>query len=198
MLFSLPNCYRTTLLAAGIFLAATTAHAQGKVADAPPSGGHTTANEEAYAKAVMADTAPASKDDVEHANSQYFRQLRYGQKMPVKFTWTETAAQQLTEKRDLVLWTVIENISTDLTRSLTGSRAEYFTAPVGKIKEIHFSTTAQEPSPAQMGAQHGWFYSWNKSTGVLTMAMSTSTKSPSPTSEDSDRNTSNWVLANIK
>ena len=49
-----------------------------------------------------------------------------------------------------------------------------------------------------MGAQHGWFYSWNKATGVLTMAMSTSTKSPAPVSEDSERNTTNWNLANVK
>ena len=190
--------YRAALLAAGFFALVQGAHAQGKVADAPPSGGRTAANEQAYARAVMADNTPPSKEDAEHANSQYFRQLRYGYKMPVKFTWTDAAAQQLTEKRDLELWTVIENISTDLDRSLGGSRAEYYTAPVGKIKEIHFTTTPQEPTPAQMGAQHGWFYSWNKASGVLTMAMSTSTKSPSPTSEDSDRNTSNWILANVK
>jgi hypothetical protein len=198
MLFTFTPACRAAAVAALTFLATSAAYAQGKVADAPPSGGHTTANEQAYARAVMADAAQPSKDDAEHANSQYFRQLRYEQKMPVKFTWTETAAQHLTSTRDLVLWTVIENISTDLVRSLGGSRAEYYQAPIRKIKEIHFTTTAQEPTPAQMGAQHGWFYSWNKATGVLTMAMSTSTKSPSPTSEDSDRNTSNWVLANVK
>ena len=43
----------------------------------PPSGGHTTANEQAYARAVMADPAQPAKDDAEHANSQYYRQLRY-------------------------------------------------------------------------------------------------------------------------
>ena len=198
MLPAIPTRCRVAALAAFCCLATAAAHAQGKVADAPPSGGHTTANEQAYARAVMADPAPPAKDDAEHANSQYYRRLRYEYKMPVKFTWTEAAAQHLTEKRDLELWQVIEFISTDLVRSLEGSRAEYYTAPVGKIKEIHFTTTAQEPTPAQMGAQHGWFYSWNKATGVLTMAMSTSTKSPSPTSEDSDRNTSNWVLANVK
>jgi hypothetical protein len=189
---------RAAAVAALTFLAASAAHAQGKVADAPKPGDHTTANEQAYARAVMADAAQPSKDDAEHANSQYFRRLRYEYKMPVKFTWTEAAAQHLTEKRDLELWTVIENISTDLTRSLSGSRAEYYQAPIRKIKEIHFTTTAQEPTPAQMGAQHGWFYSWNKATGVLTMAMSTSTKSPSPVNEESERNTTNWILANVK
>ncbi|GAB3637365.1 hypothetical protein GCM10027422_29550 [Hymenobacter arcticus] len=198
MLFSCTPAGRAIAVAALIFLAASAAHAQGKVDDAPKPGGHTTANEQAYARAVMADAAQPSKDDAEHANSQHFRQLRYEHKMPVKFTWTEAAAQQLTEKRDLELWTVIENISTDLVRSLGGSRAEYYQAPIRKIKEIHFTTTAQEPTPAQMGAQHGWFYSWNKATGVLTMAMSTSTKSPSPVNEDSERNTSNWILANVK
>ncbi len=189
---------RAAALALFSCLATSVAHAQGKVADAPPPGGHTTANEQAYARAVMADAAQPSKDDAEHANSQYYRRLRYEFKMPTKFTWTEAAAQHLTEKRELEMWQVIEFISTDLVRSLDGSRAEYYKAPVGKIKEIHFTTTAQEPTPSQMGAQHGWSYSWNKATGVLTMAMSTSTKSPSPTSEDSDRNTSNWVLANVK
>ncbi len=198
MLFQPTLLCRAAALALFACLAPALAHAQGKVADAPPSGGHTTANEQAYARAVMADTAPPAKDDAEHANSQYYRRLRYELKMPAKFTWTATAAQHLTEKRDLELWQVIEFISTDLVRSLEGSRAEYYKAPVGKIREIHFTTTAQEPTPSQMGAQHGWFYSWNKATGVLTMAMSTSTKSPSPTSEDSDRNTSNWVLANVK
>jgi|GEM_PF-6302152 len=189
---------RAAAVAALTFLAASVAHGQGKVADAPKPGNHTTANEQAYARAVMADAAQPGKDDAEHANSQYFRRLRYEYKMPVKFTWTEAAAQHLTEKRDLELWTVIENISTDLTRSLGGSRAEYYQAPISKIKEIHFTTTTQEPTPAQMGAQHGWFYSWNKATGVLTMAMSTSTKSPSPVNEESERNTTNWILANVK
>ena len=198
MLFNLTPAYRAAAVAALTFLASTAAQAQGKVADAPKPGGHTTANEQAYARAVMADAAQPSKDDAEHANSQYFRRLRYEYKVPVKFTWTEAAAQHLTEKRDLELWTVIENISTDMVRSLGGSRAEYYQAPFAKIKTIHFTTTAQEPTPAQIGAQHGWFYSWNKATGVLTMAMSTSTKSPSPVSEESERNTTNWILANVK
>ena len=198
MLFNFTPAHRAVAVAALTFLASTAAHAQGKVADAPKPGGHTTANEQAYAHAVMADAAQPSKDDAEHANSQYFRRLRYEYKVPVKFTWTEAAAQHLTEKRDLELWTVIENISTDMVRSLGGSRAEYYQAPFAKIKTIHFTTTAQEPTPAQMGAQHGWFYSWNKATGVLTMAMSTSTKSPSPVSEESERNTTNWILANVK
>jgi hypothetical protein len=198
MLLHFTPAGRAAALAALTFLAATTAHAQGKVADAPKPGDHTPANEQAYARAVLADAAQPNKDDAEHANSQYFRRLRYEYKMPVTFTWTEAAAQHLTGKRDLELWTVIENISTDLVRSLGGSRAEYYQAPIRKIKEIHFTTTAQEPTPAQMGAQHGWFYSWNKATGVLTMAMSTSTKSPAPVSEDSERNTSNWILANVK
>ena len=198
MLFNFTPAYRAAAVAALTFLASTAAHAQGKVDDAPKPGGHTTANEQAYARAVMADAAQPSKDDAKHANSQHFRRLRYEYKVPVKFTWTEAAAQHLTEKRDLELWTVIENISTDMVRSLGGSRAEYYQAPFAKIKTIHFTTTAQEPTPAQMGAQHGWFYSWNKATGVLTMAMSTSTKSPSPVNEESERNTTNWILANVK
>ena len=198
MLFCFTPAYRAVVVVALTFLAASAAHAQGKVADAPKPGDHTTANEQAYARAVLADAAQLSKADAEHANSQYFRRLRYEYQMPVTFTWTGAAAQHLTEKRDLKLWTVIENISTDLTRSLGGSRAEYYQAPIRKIREIHFTTTAQEPTPAQMGAQHGWFYSWNKATGVLTMAMSTSTKSPAPVSEESERNTTNWILANVK
>ena len=125
MLLNYMPVRRAAAVAALTFLAASAAHAQGKVADAPKPGDHTTANEQAYARAVMADAAQPSKDDAEHANSQYFRRLRYEYKMPVKFTWTEAAAQHLTQKRDLELWTVIENISTDLTRSLSGSRAEY-------------------------------------------------------------------------
>jgi len=194
--FSLP-C-RVATLVLFISLAASAAYAQGKLANAPPSGGRTTTNQQEYARAVMADLAQPSKNDAEHANSQYYRRLRYEFKMPIKFTWSEAALQQLTDKRDLPLWTVIENISTDLVRALSNSSADRFIGPISQIKEIRLATTDQEPTPAQMGAQHGWFYAWNKAAGMLTMAMSTSTKSAAPVSEDSERNTSNWVLANVK
>ncbi len=181
-------------------LAAPAAHAQGTKNDAPPLNGLTVENQQAYARAVMAAAKapdPNQADDA-YDNSRRYRKLTGEQKMSIKFTWTPAAVQHLTDKRQLLLWNVVENISTDLGRSLEGSQAANYVAPLRKIKTIALTTTPKVPTAAQMGSQHGFFYSFDKATGVLTMAMSTSDQVKAPISEDSENVTSNWVRANIK
>jgi len=120
--------------------------------------------------------------------------LRQEFKIPIKYSWDASAVKFLTDKNILMIY-FFEDIADDLGSGMTSTQSTYLKGPLSKIKEIHLTTTPKKRTGSDDITSYGFFPTFNKSSGVLTVAIS----STDGYNRDSQGGIfSPWVMKNIK
>ena len=151
-------------------------------------------NQVEYANIVLADKRPVVLGQDNSEPNYYYRRLTQVEKMPIKFTWDAAALKFLTAQPVSVVH-VIEDISTNLVTQLGTDQGVYLKGQLKKVKELHLTTTTQKRASGGGPAAYGYFPAFNKTTGVLTVAMSTTSGI-----SNLDNNTAfgQWITTNVK
>ena len=166
-----PSRFLGASLMAVSLVVPSTAFAQGD--DLPDQPYTLTAeNQVQYADIVLADKRLVVLGQDRNEDNYYYRRLTQLEKMPIKFTWDADAIKFLTAQ-PLSVVHVIENISEELVDDLNSTQGLYLKGPLKKVKELHLTTTTKKRSDTGSGpANFGYYPTFNKTTGVLTVAMS--------------------------
>ena len=134
------------------------------------------------------------------STNYWHRWLTQEFKVNPKLTWDQGALKFMTDNSNessvFLMASVFDNISSALVQGFTGSQGIYFKGPMGKVKEIHLTTTKYKPDTQDFGHNKGWFFSFNKSTGVLTTAMTTTSNGYGDLGSGGDL--VSWITKNVK
>ncbi len=176
--FSFGHRLYVAALVALALCAATVTHAAqdntGPIPDSPSLNALTVDNNIEYAQTVLSNHRPWEGANGGGDDDYYYRWIRDGYKVPLKFTWDRSYAEFITSQQ-VYLWSVIENVceKTQPQYDPKDSAVRYIRAKQLKIKEWHFTTTNRRANGEDRyaGAQ-GYIMSWNPATGVLTCAIS--------------------------
>ena len=147
----------------------------GNIPESPSPDNLTAENNAAYARTVLANRRPWVKGQGVRDDDYAYRRLRDEFKMPIKFTWDQGFVAYIT-KFHFYLWSMINNTCENLYPGADPSTPELYAATIGglrQVREIHYTTMTQKPTDDSRGASLGYLFSFNKATGVLTMALST-------------------------
>jgi len=128
------------------------------------------------------------------------RRLTQEFKVNPKLTYDQGAVKFMTDNSNessvFLMADVFERISGALVSGLDRPQGIYFKGPMSKVKEIHLTTTKYKPDTQDFGHDRGWFFSFNKSTGVLTTAMTTTSNGYGDLASGNDL--VNWIIKNVK
>ncbi len=131
------------------------------------------------------------------ADNYWHRWLTQEFKVNPKLTWDQSLLEYLTSNQ-IPLAEVFEFMSEALVNGMTGNQGIYFKAPLSKVKEIHLTTTNYKRDTQDFGHNEGYFFSYNKATGVLTAAMTTTTNTFGNLPDGADRPLPSWIIKNVK
>lgn len=162
--------------------------------DPPTPPEMTPQTQEAYTRLLLSDTRPVVRGQMNGSYTNWYRQLRQLQHVPISFTWDQPALARCVDSR-IWLFGYVEDFSNDLVGSLNGSTYEGYLRPrLAKIKAIHFTPSDQKPDPHVdiAGQEQKWFYSFNPATGVLTAGFNEYASSVAAWSS-----LSKWIIKNI-
>lgn len=155
-------------------------------------------NQVQYFKLWRDDKRPW-EGDTSSAN-YWHRWLTQGFKVNPKLTWDQGALKFMTDNSNessvFLMANVFESISSALVTGLNRPQGIYFKGPMSKVKEIHLTITKYKPDTQDFGHDKGWFFSFNKSTGILTTAMTTTSNGYGNLESGTDL--VDWIIKNVK
>lgn len=173
---------------------------QKKDAESSEGSGKTVGDQQQHIRAMTADKRPVEVGQRMGLPANYaYRQLTVNDKFPIKFTCDDAAVKAfLDENQDA--WTMMNEFANDLETQLHyGSRASYLKTGLGKVKEIHVTTTTLRHDANNKGGG-AYLYSFNPATGVLTAAKSTSPPDAAlevASDDNHEAKMDQWILAHM-
>ena len=166
----------------------------GPLPESPSTNGLNVENQQAFARAVLANHRPWTLGEGTGDDDYFYRYLRDEDKMPVRFTWDQGFVQFITPK-GRYLWFTIEDMCEMLYAKSDATNPD-FRARMRKVRKIHLTTTDQPLRRSDIGYGTGYRLSFDPTTGVLTAAGSTSRGISNFSAVDNDL--VNFIEHNIK
>jgi len=138
------------------------------------------------------------KGDTSSANFNH-RRLIQEFKVNPKLTYDQAVLEDCT-KNQIPMAEVFEILASAINQGLLNNQSIYFKGPLSKIKEIHLISTNKKIDTEDFGHQQGYFFSFNKATGVMAVALikSPGTIGNASLTDGADSPLPRWIIKNVK